>query len=67
MNAADRMQVESRKLQYVSFEVTPKTLTKEKAAEFTKLIRDAGKNGIFIYDEDGALAGSNVVPALPLG
>ncbi|HZZ82188.1 MAG TPA: hypothetical protein VFE62_27065 [Gemmataceae bacterium] len=55
-DAADKMQVEARKMQYVSFVVTPQTLTKEKAAEFTKLIRDAGKNGIFVYDEDGALA-----------
>jgi hypothetical protein len=57
-DAADRQQVEARKMQYVSFVVSPQTLTKEKAAEFTKLINAAGKNGIFVYDEDGALAGA---------
>jgi hypothetical protein len=57
-DAADRTQVEKRKIQYVSFVVSPQTLTKEKADEFIKLIRDNGKQGIFVYDEDGSLAGS---------
>jgi hypothetical protein len=57
-DTADRTQVEKRKMQYVSFVVTPQTLTKEKADEFIKLIRDNAKQGIFVYDEDGSLAGS---------
>jgi hypothetical protein len=57
-DSADRVQVEKRKLQYVSFVVSPQTLTKEKVDEFIKLIRDNAKNGIFVYDEDGSLAGS---------
>lgn len=57
-DSAARMQVEKRKIQYVSFVVSPETLTKEKADEFIKLIRDNAKQGIFVYDEDGSLAGS---------
>lgn len=57
-DSADRTQVEKRKMQYVSFVVTPQSLTKEKADEFIKLIRDGAKQGIFVYDEDGSLAGS---------
>ncbi len=57
-DSADRMQVENRKMQYVSFVVSPQTLTKEKADEFIKLVRDNAKRGIFVYDSDGSLAGS---------
>jgi hypothetical protein len=57
-DAVDRREVEKRKMQYVSFVVSPQTLTKDKADEFTKLIRDNAKTGIFIYDVDGSLAGS---------
>jgi hypothetical protein len=57
-DSADRLQVEKRKMQYVSFAVSPQTLTKEKADEFIKLIRDNAKQGIFVYDADGSLAGS---------
>ena len=53
-----RAHVEKRKMQYVSFSVSPQTLTKEKADEFVKLIRDNAKQGIFVYDQDGSLAGS---------
>ena len=55
---APTAQVEQRKMQYVPFTVSPQTLTKEKADEFIKLIRDGSKQGIFVYDQDGALTGS---------
>ncbi len=57
-DSADRQQVEKRNMRYISFEVSPATLTKEKADEFVKLIRDESKQSVFVYDEDGALAGS---------
>jgi hypothetical protein len=57
-DSADRKQVESRGMRYVSFEVSPMTLTKEKAEEFIKLIRDNQKQGAFVYDRDGSLAGA---------
>ena len=56
--AADKKQVEKRDMRYVAFEVSPDALTKEKADEFVKLIRDGAKQGIFVYDEDGSLAGA---------
>lgn len=57
-DSADRKQVEDRNMRYIAFEISPATLTKEKADEFIKLIRDHGKQGIFIYDKDGSLAGA---------
>jgi hypothetical protein len=45
-------------MKYVAFEVSPEVLSKEKAEEFVKLIRDGAKDGIFVYDADGSLAGS---------
>ncbi len=57
-DSADQKQVEKRNTRYVSFEVSPQTLTKEKADEFIKLIRTGAKEGIFVYDQDGSLAGA---------
>jgi hypothetical protein len=57
-DSADKTQVEKRSMQYVAFEVSPEALTKEKADSFVKLIRDNAKQGIFVYDEDGSLAGA---------
>jgi len=57
-DSADRIQVEKRNMRYVSFEISPQTLTKDKAAEFVKLIRDGSKQSIFVYDQDGSLAGA---------
>jgi protein tyrosine phosphatase (PTP) superfamily phosphohydrolase (DUF442 family) len=57
-DSADKRHVEKRNLRYVAFEVSPVTLTKEKGDEFIKLIRDGARQGIFVYDQDGSLAGS---------
>jgi protein tyrosine phosphatase (PTP) superfamily phosphohydrolase (DUF442 family) len=57
-DSAVRKEVESRNMSYVAFEVSPVTLTKEKSDDFVKLIRDRAKQGIFVYDQDGSLAGS---------
>jgi hypothetical protein len=45
-------------MRYVAFEVSPLTLTKEKTDAFIRLIRDGSKQGIFVYDRDGSLAGA---------
>jgi protein tyrosine phosphatase (PTP) superfamily phosphohydrolase (DUF442 family) len=57
-DSADQKQVEKRNMRYIAFEVSPEALTKEKADEFVALIRDGAKQGIFVYDRDGSLAGS---------
>jgi hypothetical protein len=57
-DSAVRKEVESRGLRYIAFEVSPATLTKEKVDIFIKLIRDGAKQGIFVFDQDGSLAGS---------
>jgi len=62
------MQVESRKLQSWSFRGDAENADEgRRHAEFTNVDPRCGKNGIFIYDEDGAFGGVDVVPALPLG
>jgi protein tyrosine phosphatase (PTP) superfamily phosphohydrolase (DUF442 family) len=57
-DSAVRKEVESRNMRYIAFEVSPVTLTKEKVETFIKLIREGAKQGVFVYDEDGSLAGS---------
>jgi protein tyrosine phosphatase (PTP) superfamily phosphohydrolase (DUF442 family) len=57
-DSAVRKEVESRNMRYVAFEVSPGKLTKAKVDEFIKLVRDGAKQGIFVYDHDGSLAGS---------
>ncbi len=57
-DSTDRKQVEKRGMQYVSIEVSPKTLTKAVVQEFTRLVRDKSSQPLFIYDRDGALAGA---------
>lgn len=57
-DSADKKLVEQRNMRYVPFEVSPVVLSKEKTDEFIKLIRDGAKQGIYVYDEDGSLAGA---------
>ena len=57
-DSADKKAAEDRGMRYIAFEVSPVTLTKEKADEFIKLIREGSERGIFVYDQDGSLAGS---------
>ena len=57
-DSAVRKEVEARSMKYVAFEVSPVTLTQEKADEFIKLIRDGSRSGVFVFDQDGSLAGS---------
>jgi hypothetical protein len=57
-DAPDRKEAEARGMRFEVFEVSPVRLSKEKADEFIKLVRDGAKSGIFVYDEDGSLAGA---------
>lgn len=57
-DSADRKQVESRGIRYLSVEVSPQTLTKEQIDAFIALVRDHARLGLFVYDRDGSLAGS---------
>ncbi|MCI0681822.1 MAG: hypothetical protein L0Y71_06935 [Gemmataceae bacterium] len=56
-DAADRKAAEQHGLTYVSLEVSPNLLDKEKVDEFIRLVRDAKLQPLFVYDRDGALAG----------
>ena len=57
-DGTDRKQVEKRGMKYASIEVTPRRLTKEIVQEFTRLVREKSTQPVFVYDRDGALAGS---------
>lgn len=57
-DANDRREIEKRGITYLSLEVSPKTLSKEKAEDFVQMVRNAAKQGVFVYDQDGALAGA---------
>jgi protein tyrosine phosphatase (PTP) superfamily phosphohydrolase (DUF442 family) len=66
-DSAVRKEVESRSMRYIAFEVSPRKLTKQKVDEFIQLVRDGAKQGIFVYDQDGSLAGSMWYLYLRLG
>ena len=57
-DSSDGKQVEKRNMRYIAFEVSPTTLTKEKADEFIKLMRAGAMQSMFLYDEDGGLTGA---------
>jgi protein tyrosine phosphatase (PTP) superfamily phosphohydrolase (DUF442 family) len=55
--SADRRQVEKRGLRFVSVEVSPDNLTREVFNQFDQLVNDPGARPLFVYDQDGVLAG----------
>ena len=55
---ADRKQVEKLGMTYLSIEVSPQTLSPEKFEEFTKIVRDVARQPVFVYDQDGSIAGA---------
>ncbi len=56
-NAADRRQVEKLGMTYISLAVSPK-LTPETVEQFAKIVGDVARRPLFVYDQDGALAGA---------
>jgi protein tyrosine phosphatase (PTP) superfamily phosphohydrolase (DUF442 family) len=66
-DSTDKKEAEKRGMRYIAFEVSPEVLTKEKADEFVQIIRDGSRQGIFVYDNDGSLAGAMWYLHLRLG
>jgi protein tyrosine phosphatase (PTP) superfamily phosphohydrolase (DUF442 family) len=56
--ATDRKQVEKRGMKYLSLEVSPLGLSKQLLDEFNRTVGHAAGHPLFVYDRDGALAGS---------
>ena len=54
---ADRKQVEKLGMTYVSLEISPQTLTRDKLDEFAKAVREVARQPMFVYDQDGSIAG----------
>jgi protein tyrosine phosphatase (PTP) superfamily phosphohydrolase (DUF442 family) len=57
-DSADRKQVEQRGMKYFSLEISPQTLSKTLANEFSSLVTEQGNRPVFVYDSDGARAGA---------
>lgn len=55
--SADRKQVEKLGMTYVSLEVSPQTLSRDKFDEFVKTVGDVARRPLFVYDQDGSIAG----------
>jgi protein tyrosine phosphatase (PTP) superfamily phosphohydrolase (DUF442 family) len=56
-NSAARRQFEKFGLRYLSLEVSPRTLTREIAAQFGRLVTNESNLPLFVYDKDGGSAG----------
>jgi len=56
-DSADRRQVEQRGLRFVSLEVSPLAFSKNTIEEFNRIVADPNNLPLFVYDNDGALAG----------
>ncbi len=57
-DSAARRQFEKRGLHYVSLEVAPNALSKDKVDLFDRLVTENANLPLFIYDKDGSLAGA---------
>ena len=57
-DSAERRRIENtRAVKYISLEVSPQTLSKEVVDQFNKIAGDAANQPLFVYDNDGILAG----------
>jgi protein tyrosine phosphatase (PTP) superfamily phosphohydrolase (DUF442 family) len=56
-DSADRQQVEKHGMKYVSLEVSPQTLSKTIVDQFDRQVSDPLNYPLFVYDQDGSLAG----------
>jgi hypothetical protein len=54
---ADRGQIEKRELKYIGLILSPETLTQSKVDEFKRIVEDQSNYPLFVYDENGMLAG----------
>lgn len=54
----DRRQVEKLGMTYISLEVSPTTLSRETFDRFAKIVGDVAGRPLFVYDQDGSLAGA---------
>jgi protein tyrosine phosphatase (PTP) superfamily phosphohydrolase (DUF442 family) len=56
-DSADRREVEKRGMKYVTLEVSAQTLTATVVEQFNRIIGDTAAQPLFVYDNDGTLAG----------
>lgn len=56
-DSADRQVIETYRLKYVPLDVSTKTLCRATLAQFDRIIADPTNRPVFVYDQDGLLAG----------
>jgi protein tyrosine phosphatase (PTP) superfamily phosphohydrolase (DUF442 family) len=56
-DAADRRLVELRGMKFQSLEIAPQSLTRKQVEAFNQAVADPALRPLFVYDEDGSLAG----------
>ncbi len=56
-DAGDRKQVLDRGMTYLVLDVSPKLLTRERVDAFVKALGEVAYQPLFVYDQDGSLAG----------
>jgi hypothetical protein len=56
-DSADRQVIETYHLKYRALDVSPKTLCRATLAQFDRIIADPANRPLFVYDQDGVLAG----------
>jgi protein tyrosine phosphatase (PTP) superfamily phosphohydrolase (DUF442 family) len=57
-DTADRRQVEKRGMTYTGIDWSPTGMTRPALDEFARLLADATRRPVFVYDRDGSLTGS---------
>jgi protein tyrosine phosphatase (PTP) superfamily phosphohydrolase (DUF442 family) len=57
-DSSDRRQFEQRGLRFVSLAVSPETLSRDVVDQFNHAVNDVGNQPLFVYDQDGNLAGA---------
>jgi protein tyrosine phosphatase (PTP) superfamily phosphohydrolase (DUF442 family) len=57
-DSVDRQQVEKFGMKFLSIEVSPQTLTRSVADQFNKTVSDPANYPLFVYDQNGKLAGA---------
>lgn len=56
-DAAARRQFEAKGFQYLSLEVSPRTLTRDVVDQFNRIVTDRANLPLYVYDRDSSLAG----------
>jgi protein tyrosine phosphatase (PTP) superfamily phosphohydrolase (DUF442 family) len=57
-DAATQQKFQNQNLRYLSLEVSPELLNRDLVEKFNRLVTDSANQPLFVYDQDGSLAGA---------